>query len=554
MKIRVLLCVLGIFAANRVIGQTSQDTAKGAAGSVPAGVDTTQLPKLEIPEITIVGKKAITLPFARKGEIYDVTPYQAPPPDTSLLGDYQFIALPRGTLSRYEEHQMPWRASLEGSFGTFGTGSVRGYADYKTQWWGIFGNGGYRTTDGHTAGASASTSDLDVTAHSLLSTDNDLLRALRMSGGLGLRHDSYGMYGYPGEAPRRTRNNVSFDAGIGSVNREGNVLDLGVGAKIWKVTDSRNGIDSEASVVSPDVRASFASDAGDVRLGADVFYTSSSLDYPGSSQSPSLLGISAGARWRLSDQWFIHARGLYQDGSGSDGSSTTLVAPAAVLQWEASQDREWIFWFQPELSLPTYDDRIRENPYLVRGPLLKPEKRPVHLGSSLSYRDDNLTLRLSGSFTHSTDRSVTLADSGRITLGTLDADQVVVEASGALNPIPSARVKFSGALQPGHETGTTIQLPMVPILELRGRAEVDLAAPITIWSSAEYWSKRNVDRAGSRTLSDVFFMGAGASTRALPHMVISIEIANLFNSAYDRWEGYSAPGRQVTLDAKINLR
>ncbi len=537
-------------------------TIRSASAQTPGGfqrpdsvrIDTTQLPKLEIPEITIVGKKAITLPFARKGEIYDITPYQAPPPDTSLLGDYQFIALPRGALSRYEEHQMPWRASVEGSLGSFGTGGVRGYADYKTQRWGMYGNGGYRTTDGHTAGASGSTADLDVTAHSLLSTDNDLLRALRISGGLGLRHDSYGMYGYPGDAPRRTRNNVSLNAEIGSVNREGNVLDIGVGTKIWKITDSRNGIDSEASVGSPDVHASFTSDAGDIRLGADVFYTSSSVDYPGSSQSPSLLGLSAGARWRLSDQWFIHARGIYHDASGSDGSSTTLVAPSAILQWEASQDREWTFWFQPELRLPPYADWVRENPYLVRGPLLKPEKRPVHLGSTLSYRDDNLTLRLSGSFAHSTDRTVTLADSGRIFLGTVDADQVVVEASGTFNPMPAARVKFSGALQPGHETGTSTQLPMVPILQLSGRGEVDLVAPVTIWASAEYWSKRNVDLAGTRSLGDVFFMGAGASTRVIPRMVISIEIENLFNSAYDRWEGYSAPGRQVMVDAKINLR
>ena len=35
-------------------------------------------PSLEIPEITIIGKKAITLPFARKGELYDVNIYEAP--------------------------------------------------------------------------------------------------------------------------------------------------------------------------------------------------------------------------------------------------------------------------------------------------------------------------------------------------------------------------------------------------------------------------------------------------------------------------------------------
>ena len=40
------------------------------AGTVSDSARTT-MPSLELPEITIVGKKAITLPFARKGEIFD---------------------------------------------------------------------------------------------------------------------------------------------------------------------------------------------------------------------------------------------------------------------------------------------------------------------------------------------------------------------------------------------------------------------------------------------------------------------------------------------------
>ena len=517
--------------------------------------DTVGLPQLEIPEITIVGKKAIMLPFARKGEIYDVTLYEAPPPDTGLLGDHRSISLPQGALSRYEEHQMPWRASVEGSFGSFTTAGVKAYVDYKTQEWGLYGNGGYRTTQGHTADAPGSTVDLDVRAHSLLSTDNDVLRGLRVSGGFGVRHDSYGMFGIPGGSTDRARSNVSFAAEIGSVNRQGNVFDLTLDTRVWNITDTHKGVDSGVSVVSPDLRASFKTDVRDVRLGADVTYVGSSLNYPRSPQSPSVLGFSAGARWKFANQWFVHAGALYQNGSGSDGSNTMLVAPTAILQWEASEDREWLFWFQPELHLSTYDEHVRENPYLVREIALRPEKRPVHLGSSLSYKNEDLSLRLSGSFTHSTDRDVALADSGgRIGLAYIDADQVVAEASGMFNPSSGLRVKFSGTLQPGHETGTSVQLPMVPIVQLRSRGEVDPTATLTVWSSLEYWSRRNVDRSGDRTLGDVVQLGCGVSTRAVPRTVFSLEITNLFNAGYEWWSGYSAPGRQLMLDAKINLR
>jgi len=529
--------------------------AQSATGQErPEAKDTVGLPRLEIPEITIVGKKAITLPFARKGEIYDVNVYEAPPPDTGLLGVRESVPLPRGTLSRYEEHQVPWRASVEGSFGSFSTGVLGAYFDYKSQQWGIYGNGVYRTTQGHTINASGSTSGLDVRAHSLIATDNDVLKTLRVSGGVGLRHDAYGMFGLPDLSTRRTRNNVSFGAEIGSANQHGNVVDLSLDARVWNITDRQPGNDSDVSVVSPDLRGSVRTDIQDVQLGADVMYRGSSLNYRNASQSPSLLGVAAGARWKVSDQWSVRVGGIYHNGSGSDGMTTTLVAPTAILQFKASQDREWIFWFQPELHLTTYDEHIRENPYLIREILLRPEKRPIHLGTSVSFRTDRAAIQLRGSFTHSTNRDITLADSGRIRLEYADADQVAIEGSGSIDLPTGTKVKCTGIVQPGHETGTSVQLPMIPIIELKGRAEQDLAIAATLSASAEYMSRRNVDRAGNQTLGDVFLLGCGVSTRAIPRAVVSFGIGNLLNSGYELWSGYSAPGRQFTLEAKINLQ
>ena len=67
-------------------------------------------------------------------------------------------------------------------------------------------------------------------------------------------------------------------------------------------------------------------------------------------------------------------------------------------------------------------------------------------------------------------------------------------------------------------------------------------------------SRRNVDRAGNQTLGDVLLLGCTLSTRAIPRAVVSFEIGNLLNTGYELWSGYSAPGRQFTLEAKINLQ
>jgi hypothetical protein len=517
--------------------------------------DTTgTLPQLEIPEITIVGKKAIMLPFARKGEIFDVSIYDAPPPDTSLLGTRDGISLPVGSLPRYEEHQQPWRASLEGSFGNFTTGKLRGYVDYATQQWGIFGNGGFSTTQGHTENASGNTAQFEVNARSLVSTDNDILKMFRASAGLSFLQERFGMFGISNASVRRNRSNVGLSASIGSVNRQGNVLDVTIATKVWNVTDSQTAGDSNVSAVSPDLRATFSSDVNSMRLSTEIFYTGSSLEYQHQTQSPSLFGLSAGVRWHVSETWYIHVGGLYHGASDIDGSSKSLVAPRAIVMWEAGGGREWSFWFQPEIHLASYDEQIRRNPYLVREVAIRPERKPLNFGSTLTYKSDMLSLELNGSFSHSELRDVEIADSGNIVLDYLDANQFIFQGEGIISPTTRTRLLFSGTLQPAREAGSSIQLPMVPIVTAHVRGEMDFDLPLTMWSSINYTSRRNVDKAGNQTLGDFVLIGAGALTRSIARTVLSLEIANLFNTTYEWWNGYIAPGRRITLEAKLNLQ
>src|SRR5207245_3006151 len=127
------------------------------------------------PEITSVGKKAITLPFARRGQVYDVDVSEAPPADSSILGQPPSMSLLSGSLPRYEQREMPWRFSAEGSLGSFTTANARGYFDYKGQQWGIVGDGGLRTTQGHTRNASASAFLANAAFRSIVATDNELV-------------------------------------------------------------------------------------------------------------------------------------------------------------------------------------------------------------------------------------------------------------------------------------------------------------------------------------------------------------------------------------------
>ncbi len=543
MKRLLLTTALGVLLANPLRAQNA-----------PSGSDTTQqLPRLDIPEITIVGKKAIMLPFARKGEVYDVDVYSAPPPDTSLLGDRKMMSLPIGSPPRYEEQLMPWRASLEGGLGNYTTGKLFGYVDYTMLTWGLSAKGGYMTTAGHTNNSDGKSTQIELTGRSLVSTDNDVLREMRADGEISYHHDTYGMYGISSSSIRRTRNTVGLLGGLGSTNREGPTLDVTLGADIVDITDNSVKGDSSVSIVSPILHGVFATDVNATRFVGDIVYQNSSLDYQQPAQSPSLAAISFGARWEIGDQFLVTLKGLYEHATASDGGDHTLVAPTIDVSWQRDKDRVWSFWYHPEIRLAPYADLSELNPYLIREIAIKPERRPLNFGSTLQYNSGLVSFKIEGSYSHTYDKAVELADSGRIALSYVDVDRVTVQGEGTVTLSDELSVRVEGAIQPARGKNTSVQLPMLPIAHLKGHLQYLPGIPFILWSELEYTSKRNVDLAGSRTLNDAVLVHAGLSTHAVPRTSLSFQIKNIFNTAFQWWDGYSAPGRQFTVEAKVDL-
>ena len=135
------------------------------------------LPSLELPEITIVGKKAVTLPFARKGEKYDVMLYQAPPADSSLIGERQDISFLPASVPDYKERRKQWHLSLNGFAGSIGSAGAHSYVTYDDETWKLDGEAGLSGTRGHVHNADASSGKLGVNASTLVKTDNKIGRA-----------------------------------------------------------------------------------------------------------------------------------------------------------------------------------------------------------------------------------------------------------------------------------------------------------------------------------------------------------------------------------------
>ncbi|HUL43141.1 MAG TPA: hypothetical protein VLY03_02175 [Bacteroidota bacterium] len=526
-----------------------------SAGQEQAAItDTSGMPRLEIPEITIIGKKAITLPFARKGEIYDVDIYKVPPPDSTLLQDRPPMPLPVGRLPRYDEPLVPLHYSVEGSLGSYFTGGARGYLDYTGNRWGISGNAGFDATQGHTDHASGSAVGLETHGHALIDAGTGETGAFLLNGGILLRHEVYGLFGAQDPSTDRTQNSTTLSLGAGTLGQDVNAVNFRLAANFLSVSDDRSGVDSSVSTVSPEVSASLRTKAGVVGLSSDFSFRSSSLDYAHPVELPSLLDFSAGAEWSPVDRISLRVGGTYDEGSTSNGDNRSILAPFGEVKWEIDQDRSFRFWIRPSMDFRSYGDFLHENPYLSRELDIRPERAPVHFGGTFWYNAGLLSLEINGSFSKTSNTAVTIAQGSTLILNYVDASKLVVRGDATLRVENDLLLLLFGVVQPSVEDGTTTQLPMVPLVKLGGRAESSLGTPLNFWSTAEYWSKQNVDLAGSTTLGDRVLFGVGASGRIAGRVVLSGSIENLFNTAYNWWNGYIAPGRQFMLNARVNLQ
>ena len=516
--------------------------------------DSTAMPRLEIPEITIVGKKAITLPFARKGEIYDVNIYEAPLPDSSILEDRPAISFPIGSLPRYDEPLVPWHVSAEGSFGSFSSANLRAFLDYKGRKWGIYGNSGFQVTRGHISHASGNSFQIEAYAHSLVSTDNEILKSFRVSGGLQVKHDKYGMFGIRNIFVDRSRTNVLLDSKLSSLDRVESAIDFNLRANLWSLSDQQPASSSSISAVSPELAASYSIKVSDVQLLTQISYVSTLLNYDHPAQTPSLFGIFAAAKWLLMNKWFLQVGGEFQDGSGSDGGRHSLIAPFAVLKWELDRDRAMSVWFKPEMRLASYGDYTMKNPYLVREIILQAERTWFNFGGTFWYNSGIYSLEVNGAFAKSTNKSILLADSGKLYLAFVDADLFTVRADGSVKPMNNTLLTFTGIIQPSFQDGKSRQLPMIPLVQLAARGEVTLNFPMTIWSSLEFWSRQHVEMIGDKTIDERILLNVGAASNVIPRTVLSLEVANILNHSYEWWSGYKAPGRSIKLEAKVNFQ
>jgi len=521
-----------------------------------------ELPPLEVENITVVGRRTLTLPAARKGEVYDSTIYRLPDGDTLLFGPrISNLEGAGGRLPEYQEFALPLHLDGEASMGTYISPRALVRAEYRRPDFDVAGIVDYRGTNGHIDSARAG-SLLVGASGGLQIGDPELADAsFRASGDFTYLSDSYFLYGNSATPYDRSRSTTRLVLGVRNLEEKPIGVDVKLDLAGTTVDDRLRDSLSEVTALVPTFSGdlSFGTDSLRVRTGLD--YMATSLQYSVPTQTPAYFNVHGDLEWRPVEKFFLTGGVFYASGGNSDSGSTTMVMPRLSARYEVSPTISLFAWYAPELRPASYHDMLMRSPYVNREILLHPERVTMRLGGGIRLGTEPMTIEARVVVEKAENTPVVTASDtlGDLRYGYVASRKVGAEGSLRLALLPGMELNADAAIGAAVDDVTDKQLPMRPVVDLRGRLDYRLDSEIGLFASLLFQSERNVALVDAgipqdrRTIPATIALGGGASYRFHPNVEAFAEVTNLLAYSYDLWQNYSAPGFELRGGVRVNL-
>lgn len=510
------------------------------------------LPPLEIENVTVIGRRMVVLPKARKGEVYDTTLYTLPPGDTLLFGErISNLGGTGGTLPVFGEFESPLKLDAEASFGSFLSPRALVRAEYIRPTFDVTGTVDYRGTAGHVDSAEASSLLIGASISKAFGDAELPLNRFRLFGGFERLGDSYFLYGNTVTPFDRSRAITRFNIGLRSEEDLPVEFSIDFGLDHSSVEDRDVDTLRDVSATTPAFSADVAAIISDSTLRATggVDFLTTSMNYSMPTLTPAYFSVRGGLEWRPSPGLMIAGGVFYANGEHSDSGSTSLGMLRLAARYEVTRDLSLFAWFAPELRAPTYRERIMHAPYVDREIVLRPERVPVLAVAGVRFGfADMAALEIRGRYETAEATPVIVATApGDLTYAFVDSRTVGIEGSIRMKVARSVTVTGDVIFRTAVEDSTDEQLPMTPAIDVRGRLDFALSPELDIFGSLVFQSVQQT-ALGQPAFGDIparFLLGGGAAYRLMENLQAFAEISNLLNYKYDLWQNYSAPGLEV---------
>lgn len=508
------------------------------------------LPPLDIENVTVIGKRMVVLPKARKGEVLDTSVYRLPDGDSLLFSErISNLGGPGGTLPGYREFELPLKIDAEASMGSYVSPRLALRAEYIRASYDLAALADFRSTDGHVDGAGAVSYAAGAHGSVLVGDDASPLGRFRMSVALDHMGDSYELYGAGSRRTERSRTATELGLAIRNELPSRTQYRIGLAVSSASVEDVVGDTSVEVTALAPAFHLELgrAVDSGlDVRLRFD--FASTSLRYSVPAQTPSYLSATAEAEWRAGERTTLTGGVLVASGQNSDSGSAALVMPRLAVRHSLGADLGLYAWFAPELRAASFRGRMLLAPYADREIPLHPERVPVRMaaGVNANVAGGTLDARLFFESAENTPVVVAGADTGSHGWRHLDSRTIGAAASLELPLRDDINLEAEALVRSAVEDGSGEALPMTPALDLRARGTWRASDRLSAFVSAAFQSEQRVlspgATGGEETIASRLLLGCGASYEVLDRLRVFAEITNLVGYSYELWRDYQAPG------------
>ncbi len=545
------LCPVGLLI---LLGSVMPVLAQGPGGG--------SLPTLEIENVTVIGKRTVVLPKARKGEVLDTSVYRLPAGDSLLFAErISNLGGPGGALPGYREFEQPLRVAAEASLGTYISPRVLISGEYVRPAYDLGAGVDFRNTAGHVDSAKATSVLLGAHGSLLLGDEGSPIGRFRLSAGVDYSSDSYSLYGRAAGAVDRSRTASTIaltmrDEASGSIH-----YSLGLNISQTSVADTRSDTTAEASATVPlfNLSAGTRVDSA-LELRAGFVFASTSLRYGVATQTPSYLSAMAEVEYRANERTVLTGGIVAAQGENSDSGSAGLVMPRLSARYSLAPTLALYAWFAPELRGPSYREQVMLAPYVEREITLHPERIPVNVafGTAATIGTVALDARLFYQTIENLPAVVATAP-GTLVVEHVDASIVGLAATATVQLAEDLELQCEGIFRSSRVADSSVDVPMTPAVDLRVRAGYRFNDRIDIFGTlAAQTEQRTVlattslpvdaQRVGPRLL-----IGGGASYRLFDRLKAFIELDNAIGYSYQRWQNYSAPGFELRGGVRVAL-
>ncbi len=513
------------------------------------------LPSLEIENVTVIGRRMVVLPKARKGEVYDTTFYSLPPGDTLLFGErISNLGGTGGTIPEFGEFDSPLKLDAEASLGSYLSPRALVRAEYIRPTFDVSGTFDYRGTNGHIDSAEASSLLVGAQISKAFGDESLPLTRFRLSGGFERIGDSYFLYGNSLTPFDRSRAITRFNVGLRSEEELPVEFAIDLGLVTTSLEDRDVDTLRDVSATTPAFSADVAGTLSDSglrgRLGLDFITTS--MNYSVATLTPAYFSIRGDLEWAPAPGIMLTGGLVYGSGENSDSGSVSLILPRLSARYEVSPSISVFAWYTPELRAPSYSDRILRAPYVDREIVLRPERVPVLVAAGARVSLPALTAEVRARYEKGEGTPVVVATApGDLSYGYVNSTSMGVEGNIRLLITDAIAVTGDAIFRTATVDSTSEELPMTPAVDVRGRLDFALTSQIDIFGSLTFQSQqRTVLGTGAlpddaQEISARFLLGGGAGYRLLPNIQLFAEISNLLNYDYELWQNYSAPGFEL---------